>query len=106
MGWGTEFTTDVYLNRLIFTSKEEVKDKIHELQKEIAHEESLLISYACASPKDIAGEEWKDSPIIHVNFLMDELLENYRELLYRKFQLDLYLSYLEDNNIEKIPAQE
>ena len=28
MGWGTEFTTDIYLNRMAFNSKYELDDKI------------------------------------------------------------------------------
>ena len=106
MGWGTDCKVDIYLNKQIFNFKSEVEDKIHELEQDIAKQETMLISYACANPKDIAGDEWKDEPIRNINFIMDEALETYKEDLYNKFQLELYLGYLEDNNIEQIPAQE
>ena len=69
MGWGTDFTIDMFINRQVFNTPYEVRDKLNDVEQEISKTETMLISYSCSSPKDIAGEEWKDDPISHINYL-------------------------------------
>ena len=49
MGWGTDFKTDIYLNRQVFVSKLEVDDKISELNQKIEDDKSLLKMYASSN---------------------------------------------------------
>ena len=42
MGYGTLFTTDIYLNRQIFNSRHELDDKIKELENMIELKEKSL----------------------------------------------------------------
>ena len=66
MGWGTDFKTDIYLNRMIFNSKGELEDKIEELEKGITTCKEKLLMFASSTPKDIIPDDWKEES----NFLM------------------------------------
>ena len=35
MGWGTDFTINIFLNKKIYVSREEVEDRVEELEADI-----------------------------------------------------------------------
>lgn len=57
MGWGTDFKTNVYLNRQIFKNKQEVEDAIKEKEEQIQTDTELLLMIAMANPKDLVEED-------------------------------------------------
>ena len=46
MGYGTLFTTDIYLNRQIFESRYELDEKVKELEKFIEMSKQELLALA------------------------------------------------------------
>lgn len=105
MGWGTDFTTDVYLSRLVFTNKYQVEDKIKEKEKEIADIKQKLSMFITATPNTIVPTDWNEDPIDWLNMKFNELFEELEELNFSLFRLDLYNQYLEDNNITTIKKE-
>lgn len=101
MGYGTSFTTEIYLNRQIFNSKFELKDRIKELEGYIESAKRELTAYAVATPRDIITEKdesgYSQNPIDEVLRKVNEILEwmedNYQDLN-RLYQ---YQQYLEEN---------
>lgn len=96
MGWGTDFTADVFLNKMTFENKYQVKEKIEEITEELVSDKQSLYMYASANPKDLIPEDWKNESIAFIQIKVDELLqrieENYRLLV----KLELYLETLEN----------
>lgn len=101
MGYGTSFTTEVYINRQIFNSKHELDERIKELEGYIESAKIELTAYAVATPRDIIAEKdetgYVQNPIdellrkVHETFEWIE--DNYRDLN----KLYLYQQYLEEN---------
>jgi hypothetical protein len=105
MGWGTDFTTDIFLSRENYRSIYDLEDKIKEDEKDLENIRSKILMFASSNPKDIIPEDWKEEPInfIHreVNNLLDELYE-LDMFLNRRY---LYLQYLKDSGIEYIKSE-
>lgn len=101
MGYGTSFTTEIYLNRQIFNSKLELDKKIKEVEENIESAKRELTVYAVATPRDIIAEKneggYFQNPIDEVLRKVYDVLEwmedNYRDLN-RLYQ---YQQYLEEN---------
>lgn len=101
MGYGTSFTTEIYLSRQIFSSKYELDERIKEVEEYIESAKRELTAYAVATPRDIIAEKdesgYIQNPIDEVLRKVNETLEwvedNYRDLN-RLYQ---YQQYLEEN---------
>jgi len=57
MGYGTLFTTDIYLNRQIFESRYELDEKVKELEKFIEMSKQELLALAVSTPRDVIAEK-------------------------------------------------
>ena len=101
MGYGTSFTTAIYLNRQIFNSKDELNERIKELEGYIESAKRELTAYAVATPRDIIAEKDESG---YIQNPIDELLrkvhetfewmeDNYRDLN----KLYQYQQHLEEN---------
>jgi hypothetical protein len=101
MGWGTSFTTEIYLSRQVFSSKDELDERIKELEGYIESAKRELTAYAVATPRDIIAEKdesgYIQNPIDEVLRKTKETFEwmedNYRDLN----KLYQYQQYLEEN---------
>ena len=101
MGWGTSFTTEIYLSRQVFNSKFELDEKIKEVERYIESAKLELTAYVVATPRDIIAEKdesgYIQNPIDEVLRKVNETLEwmedNYRDLN----KLYQYQQYLEEN---------
>lgn len=117
MGWGTEFkkklsiniekwkvyfNTYIYLNRQLYNNKQEVIDQLKEVDSDINENIALIKMYAISTPKDINNIEVGENCIYNVNNSIDSVIEMLTEDIINRYKLQLYLEYLEDNNIEKI----
>lgn len=98
MSWGIDFTADIFLSRQSYSGKDEVQDKIRELDELITDCEGKLKMYATATPRDIISPDGSEDPINWISQRINEELELYREYLIDRFKLDLYLEYLNTNN--------
>ena len=109
MGWGTAFTTEIYLSRQVFSSRYELDEKVKELEEHIESAKKELTAFAVATPRDIMAEKNEDgyveNPIDQILRRTRETFEwmegNYRELN-RLYQFQEYLDENPDVDIEKI----
>ena len=101
MGYGTLFTTDIYLNRQIFESRYELDEKVKELEKFIEMSKQELLALAVSTPRDVIAEKdesgYPQNPIDEVLRKTRETFEwmedNYRELN----KLYQFQEYLDEN---------
>jgi len=84
MGWGTDFTADIFLNRLSFTHPSELDDKIEELEYSIEENKKELAMYAVSNIKDVVPDEWQEDAVIFIRKriaeLTDQMLDDQRVL--------------------------
>lgn len=101
MGYGTAFTTEIYLNRQIFSSRYELDEKVKELEGYIESAKRELTAFAVATPRDIMAEKneegYVENPIDQIlartREAFDWMEDNYRELN----RLYLFQQYLDEN---------
>jgi len=101
MGYGTSFTTDIYLNRQIFESRWEIDEKVKELEDYIQSAKGELIALAVSTPKDVIAEKdesgYPQNPFDEVLRKTKETIQwmedNYRELN----KLYQFQQYLDEN---------
>jgi hypothetical protein len=101
MGYGTAFTTEIYLNRQIFQNRYELDERIKEIEGYIESAKQELTALAVSTPRDVIAEKdesgYPQNPIDEVLRKTRETFEwmedNYRDLN-RLYQ---YQQYLEEN---------
>lgn len=96
MGWGTSFKTDIYLNRIVFSSKYELEDKIRENEKSIEDAKKRIQMFVAASPRDIIDPEWKEEPINWLVNSTEGWFELIQDTIAENVRLNLYLEYIDD----------
>ena len=106
MGHGTNFTTDIFLRSQHFRAKWEVEDKITETRNYIIKLKEQISMFASANVKDIVPIEWIEEPISWIQNQVNELLDSIEEQLFELHRLDLYLEYLNENNITEIKNED
>ena len=101
MGFGTIFTTDIYLNRQIFNSRYELDDRVKELESDIEKIKSKISAMVTSRPKDIINEKDNDgymiNPIDEVLRMTTELFEWLEEIYSELNKLYLFQQYLDEN---------
>jgi len=103
MGYGTAFTTEIYLNRQIFESRYELDEKIKEIEGYIESAKQELTALAVSTPKDVIAEKdesgYPQNPIDEVlrktRETFEWMEENYRELN-KLYQFRQYLEETPD----------
>ena len=111
MGYGTTFTTEIFLNRQLFDSRYELDEKVKELEDFIESAKLELTAFAVATPKDVMAEQNEDgyveNPIDQIlrrtRETFDWMEDNYREL-YRLYQLQEYLDENPDVDIKTLKS--
>ena len=101
MGFGTAFTTEIYLNRQIFQNRYELDERVKELEGYIESSKRELTALAVSTPKDVIAEKdesgYPQNPIDGVLRKTIEIFEwmedNYRDLN----SLYLYQQYLDEH---------
>ena len=76
MGYGTAFTTEIYLNRQIFSSRYELDEKVKELEDMIESAKRELTAFAVGTPRDIMAEKNEEG---YVENPIDQILRRTRE---------------------------
>ena len=98
MAWGTDFTTDIYLDRQVYKSVGEVEYAIENIDANIEQKEASLRMLASSSPRDITPAEWDDSPIGWLYHETTELLNALKEDAVERYKLVLYAEFLKDKD--------
>ena len=106
MGWGTDFTADIYLNRLTFSNVYELEDTIQNCKGEIEEHNRTLLMYASSNLKDIVPEEWKNEPMDFLRREVGKVLEELESEIRHLKDLEYYLQYLKENNITDIKHED
>jgi len=109
MGYGTAFTTEIYLNRQIFQNRYELDEKIKEIEGFIESSKRELTALAVSTPKDVMAEKDSDgyveNPIDQILRRTAEIFEwmedNYRDLN-RLYQYQQYLDENPEVDMEKL----
>ena len=106
MGWGIEFKTDVYLSRQSYASKHEVLDRIDEINTDINEMDTRLYMYAASTPRDVVVGQDVEDAVSWTHVTLQPLLEEYKEQIYNRTLLGLYVDYLTENEIDIIKREE
>lgn len=101
MGYGTSFTTEIYLNRQIFSNRYELDEKVKELKDLIESAKQELLALAVSTPKDVIAEKNEDG---YVENPLDQIIRRTRETFewmednYRELnKLYQFQEYLDEN---------
>lgn len=101
MGWGTSFTPEIFLNKHTFHSREELIDKIKDLEESINTDKSLLKMYAISTPTDIIFKnDAYDVDDVFVSFIQtwtEEILEDLIEDIATLTRLNIFLEHIDEN---------
>jgi hypothetical protein len=101
MGWGVNFNADIYLSHQSYSSKYEVEEKIKNISETITEYETKLKMFAIATPRDIVSIENSENILEFINEEIVALIELYEESVIQRYQLMLFLEYLEDKEVNK-----
>ena len=93
MAWGMGFKTEVNISREHYSSIEDVKDRLLDIEEDLSEVKNRLMILAASTPKDIINEE---DIITAIHNEVKELLEEVRELSEKRLKLRLLIEYLED----------
>tara|TARA_Y100000389_G_scaffold39845_1_gene34330 strand:- start:958 stop:1299 length:342 start_codon:yes stop_codon:yes gene_type:complete len=109
MGYGTTFTTEIYLNRQVFQNRYELDEKIKEIEGYIESAKQELTALAVSTPKDVIAEKdefgYPQNPIDEILRKTRETLQwmedNYRELN-MLYQFEEYFNENPDTDIKAL----
>jgi hypothetical protein len=109
MGYGTAFTTEIYLNRQTFQNRYELDEKVKDIEGYIEYAKQQLTALAVSTPKDVIAEKdemgYPQNPIDEVLRKTRETLEwmedNYSDLN-RLYQYQQYLDENPEVDMEKL----
>ena len=86
MSWGIEFNTDIYINKLHFSTLQQLDDLINDLETNNNIYKGEILMFAAATPRDITPEG--EEPIFFIKNRIDVLLEEIENNC--KLLVDLY----------------
>ena len=100
MGWGTNFKTNIYLNKITFESYEHLVSRISELKEDILETKKSIYMYSVSNPSEIVPDEHKDNKIMFIKTELNYLLSSYEEDLNELQLLKIFKKYLDDNKLD------
>ena len=98
MGWGTEFKTEIYLNRMTFENKGILEDEIEELEQTIERYKRELLMYCSANVRELIPKDWDEEPITFIYNKVNELLSQLEEDTLLLYKLELLLENFDAKN--------
>jgi len=101
MGWGIDFTADIYLSRQDYRENIElVKDEILDLEKGINSSKEKILMYAAATPKDVSMPTEESIDIIsNIQVELNDAFDYIRESTEKILNLTYYQEYLENKKV-------
>ena len=98
MGWGVDFSTNIYLSRKSFDSRWQIEQEIRDEEDNIASNKALIYMYAASTPKDVHMIQNDENACLSDLFYeIKDRLESIDESLITIFKLNLLLSELDKN---------
>lgn len=92
----------MYLSKVSYENRLQVKDAIIETESDIKDYKSQLLMWASSTPKDVIIQDDETALIFYVQVEINRILEGLHECTIKLYNLQMYLEYLEENNIEKV----
>jgi len=105
MGWGTTFTTDVFLDRQIFEDVQGVETAVAECEEDLQDIEKEIAMYGAANLNDVVPQDWTDSKVNWIKNRISALLQDYKQTQIRLTKLKYYLDYLTEHGITTINTE-
>jgi len=102
--WGTDFNTNIFIKRKKFNNKSDVISHLEEINDSIISYESAIKMFVSSNPRDIIPLDWSEQPIDWLGSTINEKFEEYKELIVERCFINLYIEYLDENNIEIIES--
>lgn len=99
MGWGIGFTAYIYLNKQSYSNKQEVEDRIEELNEDIQRNKEHLFLLV-GGGVSLVSEEFKDDKVIYLHTQVTDILNEMEDCIVQRKLLYLYLDYLENDDKE------
>ena len=99
MGWGIDFTANIYLNKQSYSNKHDVEDKIEDLNEDIQRSKEHLFLLV-GGGTSLVSEEFKDDKTIYLHSQVTEILNEMEDCIVQRKLLYLYLDYLENDDKE------
>lgn len=100
MGWGTTFTSEIYLSRKYFDTVYDIEEYIKEKEEDIKAVERQLLMYASSTPKDIIPDGWKDDRVNFLSIELKNILGALEEFIVEKYNAELLLNYVVKNKTD------
>jgi hypothetical protein len=94
MGWGTTFTTDIYVSRKHLRNAHDVHFEIEEVKSLIRMYEDELLILAGMTPSSTEGD--LDSVIQDIRVKVRNVLDEYTDYIYYMSDLEKLLQHLEN----------
>ena len=103
MGWGIDFTADIYLSKQDYQeNKFQVQDAIDECILNISEYQKELSMYASANIQEVCDPEWISEPIAWLRSKINELTSDMLEEQTKLVNLRYYLEYLNEQERNKV----
>ena len=96
MGWGIEFTPDIYLSRMSFNTVGELKEQIKETEAMIKWYREKLLILASSTPNSITPEE-DEEPLFYLQREFSDAMEGLEEYIVLSTNLHHLLDYVKEN---------
>lgn len=102
MGWGTNFSADIFLSRENYETKEQVISEIDDLKEQNQdYKERMLMllvgGVGVVNTKDLEGNECDGVDVLHMKFT--EILLFYTENIQKIYQLELLFDNFESKEL-------
>ena|ERR1035437_235480 len=97
MSWENDHIENILLNRMIFSDKNEVEQRLSELRESIYTNKSKLKMFASIVPDKIIPKDNRYAPVDWLNDEIENILLILQDEIIQKYELELYLKHLEEN---------
>ena len=98
MGYGIDFTADIFLSRVTINNEYELDAIIEETEESIATTKTSLSMLAASNIRDVTPKEWYEEPIRWVQRQVDDLLQVLSDDIQFLQNLRYYKEYLDAQN--------
>lgn len=100
MGYGTDFTCEIFLNRMVFQNKSQIENAIDECKTNIETDTQQLMMLVSATPRYIVPDEWNEEPVRWLANQATELINAIADNMLTLSDLNRYLEVYDEQSKE------